>query len=99
MGFPGVLHVNVTHTITENSVWAITYSAVTGSATVVAMTNHAHFNLNANLQNTATILGHVMRRIISFGETGHSISTRAFQYGPSGGLRSVGPFTAACSYL
>jgi aldose 1-epimerase len=60
MGFPGVLHVNVTHTITENSVWAITYSAVTDSATVVAMTNHAYFNLNANFQNTATILGHVM---------------------------------------
>jgi aldose 1-epimerase len=60
MGFPGVLHVNVTHTITEDNAWEISYTATTDSETVVAMTNHAYFNLNANVKNTPTVLEHVM---------------------------------------
>ena len=60
MGFPGVLHVNVTHTITEDNTWTIAYAATTDSETVVAMTNHAYFNLNANIQNTPTVLEHVL---------------------------------------
>lgn len=61
MGFPGDLSVNVTHTITEANEWTIEYSALAGDrSTVVAMTNHAYFNLNANVDNTATVLEHVL---------------------------------------
>jgi aldose 1-epimerase len=60
MGFPGDLAVNVTHTITEDNTWEITYSATTETKTVVAMTNHAYFNLNANIDNTLTVVGHTM---------------------------------------
>merc|ERR1719356_302568 len=61
MGFPGDLHINVTHAVTESNEWTIEYSALVGDkATVVAMTNHAYFNLNANIRNTPTILDHVL---------------------------------------
>ena len=36
MGFPGDLRVNVTHTITDDNEWQITYSAATSTETVVA---------------------------------------------------------------
>jgi len=60
MGFPGELWVNVTHTINEDNTWVISYSGKTQTQTVVAMTNHAYFNLNANFENTATVLEHVV---------------------------------------
>lgn len=61
MGFPGDLSVNVTHTITEDNEWLIEYSAAVGvKATVVSMTNHAYFNLNANVDNTETVMEHVL---------------------------------------
>jgi aldose 1-epimerase len=58
MGFPGNLEVNVTHTITEENEWKLDYSAKTDATTIVAMTNHAYFNLNANIDNTETVLEH-----------------------------------------
>lgn len=57
-GFPGNLWVNVTHSITEDNAWDIKYFAKTDTATVLMMTNHAYFNLNANIDNTATVLKH-----------------------------------------
>ena len=60
MGFPGQLQINVTHTITEGNEWIITYSGSTDTETVVAMTNHAYFNLNANIDGTGTVLEHVL---------------------------------------
>jgi galactose mutarotase-like enzyme len=60
MGFPGQLQINVTHTITEGNEWIITYSGSTDTETVVAMTNHAYFNLNANVHNTAEVMEHVV---------------------------------------
>ena len=74
MGFPGDLYLTITYTLTENS-WRITYSASSSSAsfpstlssakssskdTVVALTQHTYWNLNANVNNTATVLDHVL---------------------------------------
>ena len=55
-GFPGNLRINVTHTITEDNEWTLQYSAETDAPTIVAMTNHAYFNLNANIDDTTTVL-------------------------------------------
>ena len=61
MGFPGSVNISVTHAITEDNEWKIQYHAVAGdSPTVLAMTNHAYFNLNANADNTATTMEHVL---------------------------------------
>lgn len=61
MGFPGDLFVNVTHTITEYNEWVIGYSARVGNkTTILAMTNHAYFNLNANVANTETVMDHIV---------------------------------------
>jgi len=61
MGFPGDVLVLVTHTITEDNEWSIKYEAAAGDKpTVVAMTNHAYFNLNANVANTPTVVEHVL---------------------------------------
>lgn len=60
MGFPGDLHINVTHSITEENEWTIEYRGSTTTETVVAMTNHAYFNLNANVNNTPTVMEHVL---------------------------------------
>jgi aldose 1-epimerase len=60
MGFPGAVTVNVTHTITDDGEWSILYSATSDAHTVLAMTNHAYFNLNANLHNTPTVLEHTL---------------------------------------
>jgi galactose mutarotase-like enzyme len=58
-GFPGDVHVNVTHTLTPEDAWTIEYSAATTSAVAVAsLTNHAYWNLNSNVNGTATILEH-----------------------------------------
>jgi len=61
MGFPGDLWINVTHTITEDNEWTIEYSGATSTSTVVAMTNHAYFNLNANVENTPTVMEHILQ--------------------------------------
>ena len=55
-GFPGNMVINVTHSITEENEWTLDYSASTDAPTIIAMTNHAYFNLNANVDNTDTIL-------------------------------------------
>jgi len=60
MGFPGDLAINITHSITEDNEWTIKYAATTTTETVVAMTNHAYFNLNANLHNHPDVLEHVL---------------------------------------
>jgi len=61
MGFPGDVSVRVSHTITEDNEWSIKYDAVAGDKkTVVAMTNHAYFNLNANVANVPTVVEHVL---------------------------------------
>jgi len=60
-GFPGNVTARVTHTITEADEWQISYVATTDRDTVVAMTNHAYFNLNGNVNNTPTVLEHVLK--------------------------------------
>ena len=52
------MQINVTHTVTEDNEWKLDYSATTDAVTIIAMTNHAYFNLNANIGNTATVLEH-----------------------------------------
>ena len=60
MGFPGRLEINVTHSITETNEWTLRYAARADAETVLSMTNHAYFNLNANLNNTPTVLRHTV---------------------------------------
>lgn len=55
-GFPGALRVRVTHTLTSDNAWVITYSANTSKTTVVALTNHVYLNLNANINGSAWVL-------------------------------------------
>lgn len=56
MGFPGNLWLTVRHTVTEDNTWMLQYSAKTDGQSLLAMTNHAYFNLNANIDNTPTVL-------------------------------------------
>ena len=60
MGFPGTVHINVTHTVTEDNEWVLLYEGTTEALTVLAMTNHVYLNLNANVGNTPTVLEHTI---------------------------------------
>ncbi|MGP1475877.1 MAG: aldose epimerase family protein [Phocaeicola sp.] len=48
MNFPGNVTVNVTYKLTEDNGIDIDYNATTDKKTVINMTNHSYFNLNAN---------------------------------------------------
>jgi aldose 1-epimerase len=45
MGFPGTVRVTVTYTLTKDNVLRIAYRAITDKETVIALTNHAYFNM------------------------------------------------------
>jgi aldose 1-epimerase len=45
MGFPGTVRVTVTYTLTKDNILRINYVARTDKETVIALTNHAYFNL------------------------------------------------------
>lgn len=57
-GYPGNLIVHVTHTVTENNEWIISYQAKTDATTLFNPTNHVFFNLNGNVKET--IKNHVI---------------------------------------
>lgn len=44
-GYPGLLKVNVTYTLTHNNALKIVYNAVTDKKTILNLTNHTYFNL------------------------------------------------------
>lgn len=48
MNFPGNVTVNVTYQLTEDNGIDIDYNATTDKKTVINMTNHSYFNLDAN---------------------------------------------------
>lgn len=48
MNFPGKVTVNVTYQLTEDNGIDIDYNATTDKKTVINMTNHSYFNLDAN---------------------------------------------------
>lgn len=52
-GFPGNLNVKVTYSFSDESVFKIDYEAVGDADTIVNMTNHVYFNLDAegNIEN------------------------------------------------
>jgi aldose 1-epimerase len=45
MGFPGTVRVTVTYTLTRDNILRIDYVARTDKETVIALTNHAYFNM------------------------------------------------------
>ncbi|MCI5775302.1 MAG: galactose mutarotase [Aerococcus sp.] len=57
-GYPGNLHVQVTHRFDNNNQWVIDYRATTDSPTLCNLTNHVYFNLNGD--NQAPITNHVI---------------------------------------
>jgi len=57
-GYPGNLDVEVTHTVSVDNQWTISYKATTDETTLFNPTNHVYFNLNGN--NQKTIENHVI---------------------------------------
>ncbi len=61
MGFPGTLTACVRYTLEGNSL-RLQFQATTDKPTVVAMTNHAYFNLSGDAQTT--VLKHVLKLVL-----------------------------------
>jgi len=57
-GYPGNLDVEVTHTVSADNQWTISYKATTDETTLFNPTNHVYFNLNGD--NQQTIENHVI---------------------------------------
>jgi aldose 1-epimerase len=57
-GYPGILDIEVTYSLTENNELKIDYLAVTDRATVINLTHHSYFNLAG--EGSGTILGHAL---------------------------------------
>jgi len=57
-GYPGNLDIEVTHTVTADNEWMISYKASTDQTTLFNPTNHVYFNLNGD--NQATIENHTI---------------------------------------
>lgn len=58
-GYPGVLSVNVTYTLSDQNEVIIFYEASTDKPTVLNLTNHAYFNLGG--AGSGSILNHQMK--------------------------------------
>lgn len=50
--YPGTLSLEVTHTLTEDDEWILTYKATTDQPTLFNPTNHVYFNLYGNVRQT-----------------------------------------------
>lgn len=57
-GYPGNLHVQVTHRFDNENRWTVAYKASTDEPTLCNLTNHVYFNLNGD--NQAPITNHVL---------------------------------------
>lgn len=47
-GYPGLLHIEVSYTLTEDNAIKISYRAVPDEDTIINMTNHSYFNLDGH---------------------------------------------------
>ena len=81
MGFPGTLHVTVTYTLTRGNALRITYHAVTDADTVIALTNHAYFNMAGDLS------GPVLDQLLTV--NGDFITAGDESNTPTGEMRAV----------
>jgi aldose 1-epimerase len=81
MGFPGTLHVRVTYTLTRDNALRITYHAVTDADTVIALTNHAYFNMAGDL--SGSVLDQLLTVNGDFITAGDETNT------PTGEMRAV----------
>jgi len=57
-GYPGNLDIEVTHTVSADNKWTVSYKATTDQTTLFNPTNHVYFNLNGD--NQKTIENHVI---------------------------------------
>jgi len=57
-GYPGNIDIEVTHTVTADNKWTVSYKATTDQTTLFNPTNHVYFNLNGD--NQKTIENHVI---------------------------------------
>lgn len=84
-GFPGRVTLVVNYTLTDENAWILDYSATTDSPiAVISSTNHAYWNLNANVGGTGTVLDH----ILSMPAMGGFLETDSTLI-PTGNLHSV----------
>ncbi len=57
-GFPGTLTTEVTYTLSKDNALSINYVATTDKPTVLNLTNHAYFNLSADMSRN--VLDHIL---------------------------------------
>jgi len=89
-GFPGEVTSRVAYALTDDNEWTIDWLATTTSPVAVCSpTNHAYFNLAANIRGETTVLDHVL----TMPNAGHFVGTDMTLI-PTGAVLSVDDYPA-----